>query len=561
MANLGIYSGAGPADLIGGFAQGFVNAKNSAKDRALNEEYKKIAMENVKATAKLHEAQIKKLDMEGGLLNWAINGVANPSAMPPQSGGTPAPPQFQPQSFQQMGGAQGQPQPQAAQMTLPETIAQGVITIPGDPSGNISVRQNNPFNLKHVGQEGSQGAGTRGFAIFNSPEEGVQAGLRQLQLDQSRGLTYGQFAEKYAPAYENPTWKADVSKALGGISDNTPISQIPLQNLATVIAKRESSTDISPIFQGQMTQAQSQAPQLNQFSQPQRGLITPQKFLEGYMKKNYGVEPDEVTVSTYGDHKLITDKKKGTPLFIIAGQGKTEMVDVTMPDGSVIKRPMVVPPSPLPGGIPVINMAGAATNALGPGGAQTKPPEYKWDEVTSPGGGKKKVATPIAQPGMSYETEPPGIKIGDVGKTNQIMQASERLNEVNKLIFPEGKIDRGLLFKARTPMGGIGEGAKLYSKMYQVIDAALRLETGAQATPGEIEVKMREFWPNPTDTESVIKEKNKDLNQYFDRLRKLQDPTGQIGQMGGIKLQVPKGGLNQKPKTWEELKRGLVGGQ
>lgn len=115
------------------------------------------------------------------------------------------------------------------------------LIIPGDPSNNISVRQNNPFNLKHVGQAGSTGAGTNGFATFRSPEEGVAAGIRQLQLDQSRGLTFGAFAEKYAPAYENPTWAKDVSGALG-IDSDTPIAQVPTEDLARAVAKRESST-------------------------------------------------------------------------------------------------------------------------------------------------------------------------------------------------------------------------------------------------------------------------------------------------------------------------------
>lgn len=119
----------------------------------------------------------------------------------------------------------------------------GQIQIPGDPANNISVRQNNPFNLKHVGQEGSLGAGTRGFSIFETPEHGVKAGIKQIQLMQGRGLTFGQFAEKYAPAYENPTWAADVAKAVE-VDHDTPINQIPIMKLARAVAWRESQTKI-----------------------------------------------------------------------------------------------------------------------------------------------------------------------------------------------------------------------------------------------------------------------------------------------------------------------------
>ena len=117
---------------------------------------------------------------------------------------------------------------------------QGNIRIPGNPANNISVRQNNPFNIKGKFW-GATGTGTRGFAIYPTPEAGVQAGISQIKLDQSRPMTFAQFAEKYAPAYENPTWKQDVKK-LTGASDNTPLSQIPTDLLVRAVAMRESST-------------------------------------------------------------------------------------------------------------------------------------------------------------------------------------------------------------------------------------------------------------------------------------------------------------------------------
>ncbi|MHB8084282.1 MAG: hypothetical protein ACYDHZ_00450 [Dehalococcoidia bacterium] len=117
------------------------------------------------------------------------------------------------------------------------------ITIPGDPARNISVRQNNPYNLKG-NVWGAKGTGTRGFAIYDSPDAGVEAGIRQLMLDQSRGMSFAKFAEKYAPKRENPTWKADVSMALGNVSDDTPLHKIPLLSLARAVAMRESSTKL-----------------------------------------------------------------------------------------------------------------------------------------------------------------------------------------------------------------------------------------------------------------------------------------------------------------------------
>lgn len=114
------------------------------------------------------------------------------------------------------------------------------VVTPGNPANNISVRHNNPFNIKG-NYWGAIGTGNKGFAIYETPEQGWEAGVNQIKLDQSRNLTLGQFAEKYAPAYENPTWLADVSKMLG-VSNDTLISQIPTDRLVNVVAKRESSS-------------------------------------------------------------------------------------------------------------------------------------------------------------------------------------------------------------------------------------------------------------------------------------------------------------------------------
>jgi len=172
----------------------------------------------------------------------------------------------------------------------PEDDLQAGIVIPGDPAKNISVRQNNAFNLKHVGQEGSLGAGTKGFAIFPDVETGINAGINQLKLDQSRGLSLGQFAEKYAPAYENPTWASDVSNALG-VSLDTPLHQVPLDQLARVVAKRESSTVLPAGFERQMQVRGGNAPQ-NRFVFNDEGAAPTQNqgryILEGESQQSQG---------------------------------------------------------------------------------------------------------------------------------------------------------------------------------------------------------------------------------------------------------------------------------
>lgn len=104
---------------------------------------------------------------------------------------------------------------------------------------------NNPGNLKYVGQQGAH-AGEAGFAKFSTPEAGFQALTKQVQLDQSRGLTLEKFIHKYAPPLENDT-KQYIAQAMDalGVDSQTPISKVSPIALAKFIAKKESSTKIS----------------------------------------------------------------------------------------------------------------------------------------------------------------------------------------------------------------------------------------------------------------------------------------------------------------------------
>ena len=70
----------------------------------------------------------------------------------------------------------------------------------------LSVRNNNPGNLREAGQPGVIGTDS-GFAVFQSPQAGLQAMRRQIALDtQERGMTLSQFLTKYAPPSENDTF-------------------------------------------------------------------------------------------------------------------------------------------------------------------------------------------------------------------------------------------------------------------------------------------------------------------------------------------------------------------
>lgn len=103
---------------------------------------------------------------------------------------------------------------------------------------------NNPGNLRFVGQQGAtQGEG--GFAKFNTPEEGLAALQKQIQLDSSRGHTLASFIAKYAPPGENDT-TTYIRQAVNslGVTPTTPVNQIPIQDLVRFMALKESSTKI-----------------------------------------------------------------------------------------------------------------------------------------------------------------------------------------------------------------------------------------------------------------------------------------------------------------------------
>ena len=60
---------------------------------------------------------------------------------------------------------------------------------------------NNPGNLRFANQKGA--IEDSGFAVFRSSVDGWIALVRQIALDQKRGLTIAEFIQKYAPPSEN----------------------------------------------------------------------------------------------------------------------------------------------------------------------------------------------------------------------------------------------------------------------------------------------------------------------------------------------------------------------
>lgn len=99
-------------------------------------------------------------------------------------------------------------------------------TIEGYFPGSISYTNNNPGNLKYVGQAGATGADSRGFAIFPTYDAGFAALENQVAYDANNGLTIAQFAAKYAPASDgnNPTSYASTIASTFGLSPSDPLT-------------------------------------------------------------------------------------------------------------------------------------------------------------------------------------------------------------------------------------------------------------------------------------------------------------------------------------------------
>lgn len=135
------------------------------------------------------------------------------------------------------------------------------------PPNTLAFRNNNPGNLRFVGQAGAE-PGEKGFARFESPMAGFVALVRQVELDQSRGYTLDQFMNKYAPPSENNTaaYVAQMEKWLG-INRNDPISNVSAIELAKKLARYESNTG----FTGDVTLPQGTGA-------AQRPERTPQTF-------------------------------------------------------------------------------------------------------------------------------------------------------------------------------------------------------------------------------------------------------------------------------------------
>ncbi len=149
----------------------------------------------------------------------------------------------------------------AAPATLPSQSSPTYTPTNLSNNAPISVRNNNPGNLRYYSRYAGPGGVLEGaipgpegsFAQFPSPEMGMAAMQRQLQLDtQTRGMTLTQFISKYAPPGDNNdtgAYVANMSRSLGiGPNDRIPSHLIP--QLQAAMIRQEGGPAASNYYSG-----------------------------------------------------------------------------------------------------------------------------------------------------------------------------------------------------------------------------------------------------------------------------------------------------------------------
>ena len=119
-------------------------------------------------------------------------------------------------------------------------------------SSRLARVNNNPLNLTYVtGKDGKpvwKGAtkGEEGFAQFETPEQGIEAGKQQIRVDANRGHTLNSFIYKFAPPTDNDTeGYIDFLKKELNITGNPKLSDIDPEALLKAMAQMESGTTIN----------------------------------------------------------------------------------------------------------------------------------------------------------------------------------------------------------------------------------------------------------------------------------------------------------------------------
>lgn len=281
------------------------------------------------------------------------------------------------------------------------------------------------------------------------------------------------------------------------------------------------------------------------------------RFMEGYLKKKWGMEPDEVLVKPYGDHLGVFSKKSGTLLGVYPGQGKTVMQDITLPGGAKAVQPMLQPPVPPGPGVPVFGGGQGLPQqppALGQGGGGynpmlTAPRPFKYEQSTEPGGGiVQKVVPQSPLPGEEVRTGPPkGANAAEAGRMQLAQSGLDAHKQLENLIFDAktGKSNWGTLAANIGPGVPWTEGKQIKGLIMRSADAIIRAATGAALNQQELEGYAEMYGPSVFDNEATIQSKMKGLRTFLNGYLEKMDPTEAARmRIGPIVGDIGKGDFN-----------------
>jgi hypothetical protein len=130
-----------------------------------------------------------------------------------------------------------------------------------NPGSDISKENNNPFNIRYVGQETSpqENQVRNEFAIFPTLEDGVAEGYRQIALDsegkgldprtglEKKPLTLSEFLYKYAPKSDRNDTEAYIAHMMQrtGAKADTLLADIDHWELGKAMMLHESNSTMS----------------------------------------------------------------------------------------------------------------------------------------------------------------------------------------------------------------------------------------------------------------------------------------------------------------------------
>jgi hypothetical protein len=134
------------------------------------------------------------------------------------------------------------------------------------------------------------------------------------------------------------------------------------------------------------------------------------------------------------------------------------------------------------------------------------------------------------------------------GKLAMVTQAESDLNEAEGLLFPGGKFSPNMAFQTNFPGGGMPatEGRQAYSKVLNAVNAKLRIETGAQANPSEVQNILQRFMPTMRDTDVTAQDKFRRLKEFMATTKSIIDPRGRFDKTQGAGNEMPTPGAANK---------------